>query len=66
MCLFPVLLQRTVGYHGNEINKPLHSKGHPPVVTHTLSHHLLNVLLQIANKLGLLKKNVGGYHSRQK
>jgi hypothetical protein len=39
-----------------------HKTGPENTPSLTLSHHLLNVLLQIANKSGLLKKNAGGSH----
>jgi hypothetical protein len=34
-----VAMQWLVGYHGNDINKPLHSNGHLPNITHVGGSH---------------------------
>jgi hypothetical protein len=51
-CLTDLLL--TVGYHGNEINKPLHSNGHLSIVAHVgSSHKSISVVVRILWKKGI-------------
>jgi hypothetical protein len=35
--------RRLIGYHGNEINKPLQSNGHLPYITHVGSSHKVSI-----------------------
>jgi hypothetical protein len=47
-------MQRPVGYHGNEINKPLHSNGHLPNITHVVGPlNTMNITLSKNNYLVL-------------